>query len=98
MPTYEYACDTCGHHFDIRQSFNDEPIRVCPECGAAVRRVLYPSGVIFKGSGWYVTENRKSSGSGSSSGVSPKTESAPSETPASTESKEPAKTAAKADD
>jgi putative FmdB family regulatory protein len=92
MPTYEYACDSCGHHFDIRQSFKDDPIRDCPECGAAVRRVLYPAGVIFKGSGWYVTENRKSSGSGSSSGTPPKTESAPSE------KKEPAKAAAKADD
>lgn len=60
MPTYEYACDSCGHRFDVRQSFSDEPIRDCPACGASVRRVVYASGVIFKGSGWYVNDSRKS--------------------------------------
>ncbi|HEX5165272.1 MAG TPA: FmdB family zinc ribbon protein [Thermomicrobiales bacterium] len=67
MPTYEYACTNCGHRFDVRQSFHDEPISDCPECGASVRRVLYPAGVIFKGSGWYATDNRKGSASHSSS-------------------------------
>ncbi len=59
MPTYEYACDSCGHRFDVRQSFSDEPIRDCPVCGESVRRVVYPSGVIFKGSGWYINDSRK---------------------------------------
>lgn len=67
MPTYEYACINCGHRFDVRQSFNDDPISDCPKCGASVRRVLYPAGVIFKGSGWYATDNRKGSASHSSS-------------------------------
>ena len=67
MPTYEYACKSCGHRFDMRQSFNDDPISDCPECGANVRRVLYPAGVIFKGSGWYATDSRKGSASHSSS-------------------------------
>ncbi|HBY46950.1 MAG TPA: zinc ribbon domain-containing protein [Thermomicrobiales bacterium] len=58
MPTYEYACDSCGHRFDIRQSFSEDPIRDCPVCGAGVRRVVYPTGVIFKGSGWYVNDSR----------------------------------------
>lgn len=70
MPTYEYACSTCGHRFDVRQSFNDNPLTDCPECGASVRRVLYPAGVIFKGSGWYATDNR--SGSASHTGSSSK--------------------------
>lgn len=67
MPTYEYACSTCGHRFDVRQSFSEDPINECPECGASVRRVLYPAGVIFKGSGWYATDNRKGSASHTSS-------------------------------
>lgn len=67
MPTYEYACTNCGHRFDVRQSFNDDPIGDCPKCGASVRRVLYPAGVIFKGSGWYATDSRKGSASHSSS-------------------------------
>jgi putative FmdB family regulatory protein len=61
MPTYEYACNSCGHRFDVRQSFNDAPLSDCPECGATVRRVLYPAGVIFKGTGWYKTDSRQAS-------------------------------------
>jgi putative FmdB family regulatory protein len=68
MPTYEYACNSCGHRFDVRQGFHDDPIAICPECGANVRRVLYPAGVIFKGSGWYKTDSRKAeTGAGSAS-------------------------------
>lgn len=67
MPTYEYACSNCGHRFDVRQRFSDDPITDCPECGASVRRVLYPAGVIFKGSGWYATDNRRGSASHTSS-------------------------------
>lgn len=63
MPIYEYACGACGHHFERRQRFTDEPLSECPECGSEVRRVLYPAGIIFKGSGFYVTDNRKSSDS-----------------------------------
>jgi putative FmdB family regulatory protein len=61
MPTYEYACQECGHRFDIRQSWSDDPLTVCPECTGAIRRVMHPAGVIFKGSGWYITDSRKSS-------------------------------------
>lgn len=61
MPTYEYACSSCGHRFDVRQAFNDAPITDCPQCGATVRRVLYPAGVIFKGTGWYKTDSRPAS-------------------------------------
>lgn len=60
MPIYEYVCTSCGHRFETRQSFSDEPVADCPECGAPVRRVLHPAGVIFKGSGWYKTDSRKS--------------------------------------
>lgn len=61
MPTYEYACSSCEHRFDVRQGFNDAPLTDCPQCGANVRRVLYPAGVIFKGTGWYKTDSRPAS-------------------------------------
>jgi putative FmdB family regulatory protein len=57
---YEYACDTCGKRFEIRQSFSDDPLTTCPDCTSPVRRVLHPAGVIFKGSGWYITDSRRS--------------------------------------
>jgi putative FmdB family regulatory protein len=61
MPTYVYACDTCGAQFEQFQSFKDEPLRACPSCAGAVRRVFQPVGIVFKGSGWYITDSRKSS-------------------------------------
>jgi putative FmdB family regulatory protein len=61
MPTYVYACDTCGAQFEQFQSFKDEPLRTCPACASAVRRVFQPVGIVFKGSGWYITDSRKSS-------------------------------------
>lgn len=60
MPTYVYACDTCGAQFEQFQSFKDEPLRTCPSCANAVRRVFQPVGIVFKGSGWYITDSRKS--------------------------------------
>jgi putative FmdB family regulatory protein len=103
MPTYEYACTNCGHRFDVRQSFSDDPITDCPKCGANVRRVLYPAGVIFKGSGWYATDSRKGSASHSSSSSSDSSTSSSSEstaTPAKSDTKDTAKKAkaAAADD
>jgi putative FmdB family regulatory protein len=66
MPIYEYECRTCHQRFDKLQSINDEPIRVCPNCGGETRRVLQPVGVIFKGSGWYITDSRKNTNTTSS--------------------------------
>ena len=60
MPTYVYACDSCGNQFERFQSFKDEPLQTCPTCASAVRRVFQPVGIVFKGSGWYVTDSRKS--------------------------------------
>ncbi|MFI5271801.1 MAG: FmdB family zinc ribbon protein [Ktedonobacterales bacterium] len=58
MPTYDYACDTCGNRFEQWQKFTDEPTKICPVCGAAVHRVIYPVGLVFKGGGFYKTDNR----------------------------------------
>ena len=62
MPTYEYACTNPEgkHEFEVVQSFSDAPISVCPECGAPVRKVYGSVGVVFKGSGFYRTDSRKS--------------------------------------
>jgi putative FmdB family regulatory protein len=63
MPTYEYECKSCGHTFDVFQNMSAEPVKVCPRCGNEVRRLINGgTGVIFKGSGFYVTDKNKSSG------------------------------------
>ncbi len=56
MPTYEYMCNECGHRFDVFQSMSDEPIKVCEKCGKEVRKVFNSTGIIFKGSGFYVND------------------------------------------
>lgn len=58
MPVYEYECDSCSLRFEKTQRFSDDPLRSCPRCGESVHRVIQPVGVIFKGSGFYVTDNR----------------------------------------
>ncbi len=59
MPTYEYECGLCHHHFERKQRFDEEPIAMCPRCQGKSRRVICSVPVIFKGSGFYVTDNRK---------------------------------------
>ena len=67
MPTYEYECVSCGHNFEVFQAMSDEPLKTCAKCGKEVRRlILGGAGVIFKGSGFYVTD--KAAGKGASSG------------------------------
>ena len=61
MPIYEYQCDTCGLRFERRQHMNDKPLKDCPECDGHVHRVVQPVGVIFKGSGFYITDSRHKS-------------------------------------
>jgi len=59
MPTYTYRCDNCGHQFDIYQGFADQPLKACPKCKKRLLHKIYqPSGVSFKGSGFYVTDKR----------------------------------------
>lgn len=58
MPTYEYACTSCGQHLEVVQSFKDEPLTTCPHCSGTLRKVFTPIGVVFKGSGFYKTDSR----------------------------------------
>jgi putative FmdB family regulatory protein len=60
MPTYEYVCLSCERHFEVYQSFSDEPLRTCDVCGGPLRRVFHPVGIVLKGSGFYSTDNRSS--------------------------------------
>ena len=61
MPTYEYKCMGCGHEFEAFQSISEDPIKICPSCGEAkVKRLISAgAGLIFKGSGFYITDYKK---------------------------------------
>ncbi|MGN6577379.1 MAG: FmdB family zinc ribbon protein [Nocardioides sp.] len=103
MPTYQYACTECGHAFEQFQSFTDDALTVCPECEGRLRKVFNAVGVVFKGSGFYRTDNRSdakspspaasstsSASSDSSGGSSAKSESSSSSSTTKTESASPA--------
>jgi putative FmdB family regulatory protein len=63
MPTYTYQCDNCGIRFDQYQKFSEAPLTICPECGEpTLRKVYQPVGIVFKGKGFYATDNRSPSG------------------------------------
>ena len=68
MPTYEYRCRDCGEHLEVVQSFRDDPLTECPNCGGSLRKVFSAIGISFKGSGFYKTDSRASGGSGGSGG------------------------------
>lgn len=72
MPIYEYECGSCHHHFELKQSFNDKPEASCPKCKKKSRRVFHPAPIIFKGTGFYVTDH--SSSNSASSTVAEKSE------------------------
>jgi len=60
MPTYEYECQKCHHRYELYQSMEDKPKRKCPKCGGRVKRLMGTgAGIIFKGSGFHVTDYRK---------------------------------------
>lgn len=67
MPVYSYLCQQCGHEFDQFQHFTDDALTVCPACNeVALRKVYTPVGIVFKGKGFYATDNRSPSGQKSS--------------------------------
>jgi putative FmdB family regulatory protein len=75
MPTYQYACTSCGERLEAVQKFSDDPLTECPACGGTLRKVFSPVGVVFKGSGFYKTDSRSKSSSSSSSSASAPTSS-----------------------
>ena len=84
MPTYEYRCSDCTNSFEIVQKFSEAALTECPECDGQLRKVFSAVGVVFKGSGFYATDNRTK---GSSNAASSSTSSSDAKAPA----KEPAK-------
>jgi putative FmdB family regulatory protein len=67
MPKYDYRCNDCGHVYEKREGFDAPAVQTCPECSGSARRVLTVPAIVFKGSGWYVTDSRKGTDSASSS-------------------------------
>jgi putative FmdB family regulatory protein len=67
LPIYTYACAACGNEIERRQSFSDPALTTCETCGGSLRKVLHPVGVIFKGSGFYNTDYKKSTNGGGGS-------------------------------
>ncbi|HDQ71208.1 MAG TPA: FmdB family transcriptional regulator [Chloroflexi bacterium] len=82
MPLYEYQCENCGVRFERHQRMAEDPVKVCPDCEGSVHRLIHPVGIIFKGSGFYVTDNRAKSSTASPANKT----SAPSEETSSTSS------------
>ena len=76
MPTYGYQCRACGHEFEVIQKITDAALTACEKCGGAVKKLLYPVGIQFKGAGFYITDYVRSSQAGKDGGAETK----PSET------------------
>jgi putative FmdB family regulatory protein len=97
MPTYAYRCSACAHEFEAVQKMSDDPLTTCPECGAPIKRVIFPAGIVFKGDGWYITDSRKSKDT-KTSGAADKADTPSAgtkdSTPAPTADAKPAKAAA----
>lgn len=66
MPTYEYACTSCGEHVEVVQSFRDDPLTECPACSGPLRKVFGSIGVVFKGSGFYKNDSRSTTSTATS--------------------------------
>ena len=56
VPIYEYECESCDERFELMQKFSDKPVKKCPKCGGAVHKMLSAPALLFKGTGWYVTD------------------------------------------
>ena len=87
MPTYGYECTACGDKFETQQSIKDNPLTICEKCGGALKKLIYPIGIAFKGSGFYVNDYAPKSKSGVTSTTAtaePKTESTTTETKSET--------------
>ncbi|MDN5699350.1 MAG: zinc ribbon domain-containing protein [Kocuria sp.] len=97
MPVYAYGCKDCGHAFDIRQSFSDDALTECPECGGQLRKKFNTVGVVFKGSGFYRNDSRsdaKTSGSNGSDSSASSSSSSDSSSSSSGSSEKAASTSA----
>lgn len=72
MPIYDYECNQCQFRFEKKQRFDEAPLATCPQCQGRLRRVIHSTPLIFRGSGFYITDSRQSRGSGETKGGSDK--------------------------
>ncbi|MEW2478667.1 FmdB family zinc ribbon protein [Mycobacterium sp. NPDC051198] len=86
MPTYSYACTECGNRFDAVQAFSDDALTTCPKCSGKLRKLFGSVGVVFKGSGFYRTDNRESGKSSSNGAPAKSSESSSSDSSSSSSS------------
>jgi putative FmdB family regulatory protein len=95
VPLYDYQCKQCQTVTEVRHGFKDVHAAACPHCGGALTRVFHPSGIVFKGSGFYITDSRKGGGESGTPAANP----AATATPAPTEAKktEPKRESTKSD-
>jgi putative FmdB family regulatory protein len=90
MPTYDYQCNSCGYTYELFQSMSEEPAKICPQCRGSVKRLIAGgAGIIFKGSGFYVTDNKKNSSQKGDSPKSPAASDTGGETKKAPEDKKP---------
>jgi len=99
VPIYEYVCDTCRHQFEVKQKMNDPPLSVCDRCGNSITKVISAPAIMFKGTGWYVTDysNKmkapaQAEGAPTNGNKDSKPESKPPSSPATGEASTPAST------
>ena len=71
MPIYGYRCRTCGHEFEVLQKMSDTPLKTCPKCSGQLAKIVYPAGIVYKGSGYYSTDYKgsKTASTASSNGA-----------------------------
>jgi putative FmdB family regulatory protein len=74
VPIYTYECQSCGSSLERRQSFNDEPLKTHDDCGGNLKRVIYPAGIVFKGSGFYNTDYKNGTGGKAAESTDSKTD------------------------
>jgi putative FmdB family regulatory protein len=86
VPLYDYRCNRCQKIIEVRHGFTDVHIEPCPHCGASVSRVFNPAGIVFKGSGFYITDSRKGGGGSETTAPAVAAPAAPA-APVATESK-----------
>jgi len=78
MPTYAYQCDDCGREIEVFQKMSDEPLTECVTCGGDLKKRMFPVGIVFKGSGFYVNDYaKKSNGASSTTAAAPSPETKP---------------------
>ena len=93
MPTYAYQCDDCGNAIEVIQKMSDDPLTTCESCGGGLKKKMFPVGIVFKGSGFYVNDYaKKDAGSKSSTTAPASTESSTASAETKTETKVEAKT------